>query len=90
MAAIDHPFPFEIINLGRGEPVNLQALIAAFEAAAGKKAIIEEREAPPGEMQITFADITKARKLLGYQPRVSVAEGAKRLINWLKTSQVTW
>ncbi len=90
VAAIDHPFPFEIINLGRGEPVSLQGLIAAFEAAVGKKAIVEEREAPPGEMQITYADISKARKLLNYAPNVSVAEGAKRLIDWLKTSPATW
>lgn len=90
VAATLHPFPFEIINLGRGEPINLRGLIAAFEAAAGKKAVIEEREAPPGEMQITFADIAKARKLLGYNPHVPVPEGAKRLIDWLKTSTATW
>lgn len=90
VAAIDRPFPFEIINLGRGEPVDLRGLIVAFEAAAGKKAMIEEREAPPGEMRITYADISKARKLLGYAPNVSVTEGAVRLIDWLKTSGVTW
>lgn len=90
VAALDHPYPFEIINLGRGEPINLWDLIRAFEAAAGKQAIVEEREAPPGEMQITFADIAKARKLLGYNPQVPVPEGAQRLVDWLKTSQATW
>lgn len=90
VAALDHPFPFEIINLGRGEPVSLPGLIAAFEAAAGAPAIVEERETPPGEMRTTFADITKARQLLKYAPTVPVTEGAKRLIAWLKTSGVRW
>lgn len=90
VAAVDHPFPLEVINLGRGEPASLRGLIVALETAAGRKAIIEERAAPPGEMRITYADISKARKWLKYNPQVSVAEGAKRLVGWLRVAKVTW
>lgn len=86
LAAIDYPFPWEIINLGRGEPVDLRQLIVALETAAGKKAIIVEREAPPGEMRVTFADISKARRLLHYVPQIPVTEGAQRLVDWRKNS----
>lgn len=85
--ALEARFDFEIINLGRGDPVDLQEFVAALEKAAGKTAKIVDRPAPPGELIVTYANIEKAKKLLGYEPKVSVAEGAKHLVEWLKTWQ---
>ncbi|MBI3255769.1 MAG: GDP-mannose 4,6-dehydratase [Candidatus Andersenbacteria bacterium] len=84
LLALERKLDFEVINLGRGEPVDLRAFVAALEAAAGKKAHIVDRDAPPGEMRVTFANIEKAKKLLGYEPKVSVEEGTKKLVDWLK------
>lgn len=84
LLALDRKFDFEVINLGRGKPVELRAFVAALEAAAGKKAYVVDREAPPGEMRVTFANTEKAKKLLGYEPKVSVEEGTKKLVDWLK------
>lgn len=86
VAAVDHPFDYEVINIGRGEPVGLDELIAALEAATGKKAVREWREAPAGEMAVTYADISKAKRLLGYEPKVSVQEGTKRMVEWMRTA----
>ncbi len=84
IAAIQHPFPFEIINLGRGNPMTLQQLVGAIEAAAGKPARIVLRDAPSGEMQQTFADSTKARRLLHFEPKVLLPEGAEKLVEWVR------
>lgn len=84
--ALEKKFDFEVINLGRGNPVDLRTFIAGIEAASGKKAHMVDREAPPGEMHVTYANIDKAKKLLGYEPKVSVEEGTKKLVEWMKTS----
>ncbi len=85
VSAVDRQFWYEVINLGRGQPVSLLDLIAAIEKASGMKARITERPSPPGEMRITYADVSKAQRLLGYTPRVSVAEGMQKLIEWART-----
>lgn len=84
MLACDRQFGFEVINIGRGEPQSLHELINALAKAAGKEARLKEKAAPPGEMAITYANVEKAKRLLGYNPKVSLEEGAKRLINWLR------
>jgi UDP-glucuronate 4-epimerase len=84
LLALEHPFDFEIINLGRGNPVSLNYFVETLEKTIGKKANKKQRTSPPGEMRITYADTTKAQKLLGYQPKVSVEEGIKRLVDWVK------
>ncbi len=87
LAALSRKFDYEVINLGRGEPVELTRFIEALEVAAKKKAKIEVREAPAGEMHITYADIAKARTLLDYNPKISFEEGTARLIEWMKKYQ---
>jgi UDP-glucuronate 4-epimerase len=84
LAALRQDFTYEVINLGRGEPVDVLEFVQALEAAAGKKASYTWQEAPPGEMEVTCADISKARRLLNYEPKVSVAEGAQKLIKWMR------
>ena len=72
----------ETINLGHDQPLELRQVIAALETAIGKKAMIERLPAPPGEMPITHADLAKARRLLGYEPRVSFEEGVQEFVAW--------
>lgn len=82
VAAVDRPMGFEVINLGRGEPVCLADFVASIEALAGRKANLTPAPAPDTDMLSTHADITKARRLLGYQPTTSVPEGVRRLWDW--------
>lgn len=82
LAAVDRPLGFEVINLGRGEPVGLADFIACIESLAGRKANLQPAPAPDTDMISTHADISKARRLLGYDPKTSVPEGVARLWTW--------
>lgn len=84
MASLEKKCDFEIMNLGRGEPVELMDFIEALEKASRKKARIESRPEIAGEMRITYADISKARQILDYHPSVSIQEGAGKLIAWMQ------
>lgn len=72
----------EAINLGHDEPIELNVVIRALEDALGAKAIIDRQPEKPGEMPVTHADLTKARRLLGYEPRVPFAEGVREFVAW--------
>lgn len=78
-------FGFEILNLGGSHPVTLSDLIAAIEAAVGKNAVIKRLPEQPGDVPRTWADVSKAGRLLGYEPKVSIEEGVRRFVQWLKT-----
>ncbi|HZS12125.1 MAG TPA: GDP-mannose 4,6-dehydratase [Nitrospirales bacterium] len=84
VAALDRPFAFEIINLGESETTELRALIALIETAVGKPAKIDFRPPEPGDVPVTCADITKARRLLGYQPTTPVRVGLQRFVEWYR------
>ncbi len=74
---------YEIINLGGGNnPITLQTVIAFIEKSLGKKAFIDERAFAPADIKETWADITKAKRLLGWGPQVSTEEGFRRAIDW--------
>jgi UDP-glucuronate 4-epimerase len=77
----------ECINLGHNEPVEIRRLIALIEQAAGRKALIEHRPARPEDMPVTCADLTKARRLLGYQPTVSIEEGVREYVDWVRGNE---
>ncbi len=72
------------INLGHNEPVQMLRLISLIEAAAGKKAVIEYHPPRVEDMPLTCADLTKARRLLGYEPRVPIEEGVREYVEWCK------
>jgi UDP-glucuronate 4-epimerase len=74
----------EILNLGNNKPVPLKALIEIIESSVGKKANIISIEMQPGDMPRTFADITKAQQMLGYEPRTPLEEGIPRFVKWFK------
>jgi UDP-glucuronate 4-epimerase len=82
IAALHRPLGYELINLGRGEPVLMSDFVEIIEALTGKKAKLLTPLAPASEPKITWANIDKARQLLDYQPRVSIADGLARLWEW--------
>lgn len=73
---------YEIINLGGGEPINLERMIKTIETVLGKKAIINRMEMQKGDVDKTVADITKARNLLNYNPSTSFENGIKKFTEW--------
>jgi len=82
MAAADRRLGYEIINIGRGEPVLLADFVRSIEALAGGKAPVESEPMMRADVSYTYADITKARTLLGYEPQVSVADGVQQFFDW--------
>ena len=82
IAALERPLGYEIINLGRGEPVLMADFVEIIEKLVGKKAVVSTPAAPPSEPKITFANIDKARRLLDYNPQTSVADGLAALWRW--------
>lgn len=85
MAAVDKPLGYEIINLGRGEPTLLRDFVEMLEELAGKKANLVSKPMPAADVRYTYADITKARQLLGYDPQVSVIDGVKNFWDWYQS-----
>ena len=82
VAAADRPLGFEIINLGRGEPVLLGDFVRLIEELAGRKAHLVPEPMPDTDIPYTFSEISKARRLLGYDPKVSVREGVASFWSW--------
>ena len=74
--------PYEIINLGGGEPITLLQMIQTIEAVLGKKAVIEHCPMQPGDVFKTVCDYAKAHSLLGYTPKTKFIEGIKKFIEW--------
>jgi UDP-glucuronate 4-epimerase len=78
---------FEIFNLGNNYSVSLKELISSIENVTGRKAIIEQLPDQPGDVPKTFADISKAKRLLGYAPATKLNEGLKKFYNWFSQHQ---
>jgi UDP-glucuronate 4-epimerase len=74
--------PFEIINLGNNYTVSLKELIEAIEEVTGKRAIIERHPEQPGDVPRTFADVSKAKALLGYDPQTRLKDGLTAFYEW--------
>ncbi len=84
VSALDRPLGYEIINLGNSTPVKVSDLITALEKVLGKKAQIRHLPKQPGDVELTFADISKASRLLGYRPSTSLEQGLARFAAWYK------
>src|ERR1700674_2654424 len=92
LGALDYNFsstdgaPFEICNLGNSQPVKLSELVRMLDRATGKNEIVQ-REAPQqGDVPMTWADISKAEKLLGYRPQTTLEEGLKKFVAWYRAA----
>jgi UDP-glucuronate 4-epimerase len=82
-AAIDYQgSDYEIFNLGESQTVELNELIALLEKELDQHALIERQPLQPGDVPQTFADVSKARRLLGYDPQTKIEDGIKRFVEW--------
>jgi UDP-glucuronate 4-epimerase len=89
MAALNYDGPlFDIFNLGESETIQLKDLIVAIENALGEKAKINRLSEQPGDMPLTCAEISKARRLLGYKPSTRLSDGLPRFIEWFLQSSL--
>ncbi|NWF55779.1 MAG: GDP-mannose 4,6-dehydratase [Syntrophaceae bacterium] len=82
LGALFREHGFQIYNLGESQTITLAGLIREIEEQAGKKAILEYLPEQPGDVKQTYADIRKARQMLGYNPRTQVREGLARFVRW--------
>lgn len=88
LAAIDRPFGYEIFNLGNSSPVKLNELIEKIENVVGKKAVIEEKPMAQGDVEFTFADVSKAKEMLNWEPKVKLDEGLVKLYEWYESVEI--
>lgn len=88
LKALQTPLGFEVLNLGHGSPLSLNELLNLFETVTGDKFEIHPRPSHPASVEETYADTTKAKELLGWEPKVSHEEGIKRLVDWYKTHRL--
>lgn len=77
----------EVFNLGESQTTTLTELITSIESALGKKAIINRLPDQPGDVPLTYADISKARRLLGYNPTTKIAQGIPKFVDWFLALQ---
>jgi UDP-glucuronate 4-epimerase len=81
--------PFDVFNLGESQTTSLSELIEHIERALGKQAIIDRKPLQPGDVSITYADISKAQQLLGYRPTTKIADGIPRFVAWFREMQAS-
>lgn len=87
LACTKKEFGFEIFNLGESQTVTLSYLIELLENTLGKKAVIDRQPIQPGDVPITFANISKAKKMLGYHPKIKIEEGIPRFVEWFRKTR---
>jgi UDP-glucuronate 4-epimerase len=87
LAALERCDRYRIYNLGGSHPVTLTDLIEGIEQAMGRKAIIDRRPAQPGDVERTYADVSRSQRELGYAPKVSLPEGLERFVAWFKANR---
>lgn len=87
-AAIDYTeSPYEVINLGESRTVELRELIELLEKELGQRAVIDRQPTQPGDVPQTYADISKARRLLGYNPQTQIEDGIHRFVRWFRREE---
>lgn len=88
ISSIDRVAGCEIINLGGDEPVTLTQMLETIEQVMGKKARLDRKPVQPGDVPRTMADVSKARSMLGYEPKTSFAEGVAKQYEWWKQFKI--
>ena len=84
VAAMQKCSGFNIYNLGESRPISVNDLITEIEKALGKKALKEYLSAQPGDVERTYADVTKAVRELGYNPATTIRDGLAKFVTWLR------
>lgn len=87
LACLEAVDGYEVLNLGNDDPVELNHLISLVEEELGRKADIERNERHPADVDATWADIGKARKLLDWEPEVDLREGVRRTARWYEENR---
>jgi UDP-glucuronate 4-epimerase len=82
MGSIYNPFEYEIINIGGSKTIDVNGLISIIEDKLGKKAKVKYLDAAPGDVPLTYADVSKARRMIGYEPKIGVEAGVERYVKW--------
>jgi UDP-glucuronate 4-epimerase len=85
VAATERASGYRIYNLGESKTISLRALIDLIGRALGKTPAIDLRPLQPGDVTRTFADVTRARAELGYDPKVGIEEGIRRMVAWYRS-----
>ena len=85
--ALDKELDFEIINLGNSNIVELNYFISLIENNLGKKAKVKQLGLQPGDVPITYADISRAKSLLDWEPKVKIEDGIAKFIEWFKENE---
>ena len=88
LSALDTKLECEILNLGCGRPIENLEFVKILERLLGKSATLKDAPTPPSEPLITFADVSKAQRLLGYEPVVTVEEGLRRFVEWMRAEKI--
>ena len=88
LAALERCDRFRAYNIGGSNPVSLATLIAHLERVTGRGAVIDRRPAQAGDVGRTFADVSRARAELGYEPSTPIEQGLRRFVEWLQASDV--
>ncbi|HEU0208801.1 MAG TPA: GDP-mannose 4,6-dehydratase [Candidatus Udaeobacter sp.] len=90
IAALNYTGPlYDVFNLGENQTIQLKELISAIENALRRQAKINKLPEQPGDMPLTYADISKAKKLLGYDPKTRLGEGLPKFVEWFLRNQRT-
>lgn len=84
VSALDKSYPYEIINLGNNKPIDLLYFVSLIEKAFNKKATKKMLSLQAGDVEKTYADIRKAKKLLGFNPKTKIESGVTKFIDWYK------
>ena len=79
---------YEVINLGNDQTVTLSEMIATIEEVVGKKAQINRLPQQPGDVPQTWADVSRAKELFGYEPSTSFKDGVEKFVEWRKAQQL--
>jgi UDP-glucuronate 4-epimerase len=87
LAALDAAPPFEIVNLGGSRTTMLHRLIELIAGALGTEPRVQALPPQPGDVPITFADVSKAKTLWGWEPQVPIEEGIRRFVDWFKQNR---
>jgi len=86
-AAIDYDRSvYEVFNLGESQTTELSELISLLERNLDMRAVIDRRPTQPGDVPVTFADISKAKEMLGYNPTTKIAEGIPKFVEWFRST----
>ena len=84
IAALDTPLGYEIFNLGNSSPTSLNEFISTIEESCEKNALVKQVDMQQGDVSRTFADISKAGRLLGYAPSISLRDGMNKMRRWFE------